>query len=369
MTPSTSPSMSAGTKFYMPSKIASYLKRLLQEYRTQKYDLYVEIINSARVLVVQDVERESWNGDSYGHDVKFFLPLETIAKFNVQADGEMADKLRADLNACSRSVRNEYVSGVFFEVADQEDPEFQRAIAVIDVPQINADELPFWKKGHIRLFISHRDKDKQWAHFLANELEAFGISAFVAHDTISPGTAWEQEIIRGLETMEVMLAFITDDFDSPWTNQEIGFALGRQIPIIPLKLENKNPSGLIASIQALRACLERPVDAAPAIYKMLRDKLDKADRLQGSLIAAFCEAPNFDETRYRFDRMEKGVDALSGKELILIRKAFEENDQIYNAYYLGYSDRLRKFLKKTTGKDFRLDQKKLTLISNGDIPF
>ena len=103
------------------------------------------------------------------------------------------------------------------------------------------DTLSDWAgtDGVIRLFISHRDAYKAAAKELAMSLEEYGISAFVAHDTIQPMTTWQHEILKGLQLMEFMLAFITDDFfESPWTNQEIGYALGNSIPIISLKLEN-----------------------------------------------------------------------------------------------------------------------------------
>ena len=69
------------------------------------------------------------------------------------------------------------------------------------------------------------------ARRLGDALCAYGISPFVAHDTIVPMKTWQLEIEKGLETMEVMLAFLTDDFhQSTWTNQEIGYALGKSVP-------------------------------------------------------------------------------------------------------------------------------------------
>ena len=44
----------------------------------------------------------------------------------------------------------------------------------------------------------------------------------VAHDTIAPMTEWRLEIMRGLETMEVMLVFLTDDFHGEHMDQPRG---------------------------------------------------------------------------------------------------------------------------------------------------
>jgi len=63
--------------------------------------------------------------------------------------------------------------------------------------------------------------------------------------------------MRELHNMDVLLAFLTDDFhESEWTNQEIGFALGRQIPVVPFKLQESNPRGFISSIRATKGNLK-----------------------------------------------------------------------------------------------------------------
>jgi TIR domain len=104
-------------------------------------------------------------------------------------------------------------------------------------------------------------------------LETYGVSAFVAHDTIEPMSTWQREIEKGLETMEIMLAFITDDFhESSWTNQEIGYALGKDIPVIPVKLEGRDPDGFIGATQAVKGRLEQPSACVKKIYEILCDK-------------------------------------------------------------------------------------------------
>ena len=64
---------------------------------------------------------------------------------------------------------------------------------------------------------------------------------------------WKHEIEKGLQTMDVMLALITNDFHkSVWTNQEVGFALGNNIPVISLKLGVTDPNGFLSDKQALK---------------------------------------------------------------------------------------------------------------------
>lgn len=161
--------------------------------------------------------------------------------------------------------------------------------------------------------------------------------------------------------MEIMLAFVTDDLhDSVWTNQEIGFALGRSIPIVSLKMQDQDPSGFIGKLQALKCHYADVVSAAPDIYEILADKLGNRKRLQTSLIRAFVSSPNFRETRSRFDRMVNVVSELSEAEISDIVTGFRENDQLHNAIYLNNEyQRIRKFLKAATVKEYIIDGKNI----------
>jgi hypothetical protein len=170
--------------------------------------------------------------------------------------------------------------------------------------------------------------------------------------------------------MEVFLALITDDFHvSIWTNQEIGFAKARHIPIISLKL-GRDPQGFIADKQALKGDIEWPDRSSSEIFKLLADKLRQRDRLQGAIITAFCDTPNWNEARSRFDEMSKLVDKLLDEELSQIKAAFAANDQLHKATYLSNGDRLLRFLERTTGTKFELKEGTIRLPEmDEEIPF
>ena len=362
------------SKYYLPSKINTYLKRLEIEYAQSHNAVLSEVVKNARVYVREETSYDNWNGGTYGHDVLFFLPPSTLGKIQLKKQDEHRRRIREDLNTCAQSVENEFVNDVSFEYEDENDPEYQQSVSVKGRVQINPDTLSIWKPGQIRLFISHRDIHKVAAKELADALEAYGISAFVAHDTIEPMSTWQAEIIKGLETMEIMLAFVTDDFhESIWTNQEIGFALGRNIPVVSLKLEKRDPGGFIGSLQALKGRLENSVNSAPEIYKLLSEKLGNKDRLQSALISAFLASPDFSETKRRFDRMDGVISSLSDGEVEQIIRGFAENDQLHNAGHLtSRYQRLSNFLKRTTGKDFVIERNRISTTKeevDDEIPF
>jgi len=362
------------SKHYLPSKITSYLRRLQAEYRASGQTVLAEILGSARMLVIEETDYDNWNGGTYGHDVKFFLPQAVLGKIKVREQKGISEEILRDLNTCAEGVGNEFFHAVLFEIDDEDDPEYQQAVPLSRRPQVNPDTLTIWRPGHIRLFISHRDTHRRAAKALAQALEGYGITAFVAHDTIEPMTTWQNEILKGLETMEIMLAFVTDDFhESTWTNQEVGFALGKNIPVVSLKLQRRDPSGFIGNVQAMRGRLDGSAASAPDIYRLLAEKLGNGRRLQGALVSAFVQSPDFSEAKLRFDRMAEVVDSLTDEEVDLIIRGFEANDQLHNAMHLTSKyERLRKFLERTTGRKCVVAGKKVSLmkaIVSNQIPF
>ena len=137
---------------------------------------------------------------------------------------------------------------------------------------MNYDLENLWGTGSIRAFISHVSEDKKVAYDLKKALGTYGIAAFVAHDDIEPMREWGNEIVRALDSMDLLVALLTPTFsNSNWTDQEVGFALGRKVPALPVRY-GKDPYGLLNKYQAipdgsdvsgvaaknLRICTHRP---------------------------------------------------------------------------------------------------------------
>ena len=220
-----------------------------------------------------------------------------------------------------------------------------------------------WKPRMARLFISHSVEHKSKAKELASALEPYGVSSFVAHDTIEPMAKWQEAILEGLETMDIMLAFVTDGFHkSYWTNQEIGFALARNIPVLSLKLQQSDPKGFIAREQALIGTVDDPAAAVPKVYESFwsssvqNEKLKK--RLQRGLIGAFVGAWSFEDAKKYFDYMDKFVDYLSDDERAQIIKGFADNNQLRDCWHV--QGHLPRFLKRMTGKSYVIKNDRLS---------
>jgi hypothetical protein len=342
------------SKYIIPSKIIIYLKRIATEYQTTGQDLQARVVNSSVIFVHEETGYDNWNGGMDGHDVILFLPPEIFGEVTLARKSDFESDLLSKLRLCCQSIENEFIHAVRFEDEDQNDPHFQNAISIHDRPQINPNTLSIWNPDHVRLFISHRDVHKGEAKALANSLEEYGVSSFVAHDTIEPMSTWQNEIVKGLETMEIMLVYLTEDFhESVWTNQEVGFALGRNIPVISLKLGATDPRGFIGERQALKNNPHDTLQTALDIYNVIAEKLGNKHRLQTAMINAFCVSPDFAETKKRFDRMNRVVETLTDDEVTVITKAFHENSQLYNAGHLvSRNNRLIRFLNRVSDKAY-----------------
>lgn len=89
-----------------------------------------------------------------------------------------------------------------------------------------------------RAFISHVHQDKVLAGKVKRLLAGrYGIEAFVAHDDITPSKAWREQIRRALATCHYFVALLKypEFHDSQWCDQEVGWALARGIPILPVR--------------------------------------------------------------------------------------------------------------------------------------
>jgi hypothetical protein len=362
---------------YVARKIGSLLKRLLLDMQARCDSAGERLIRECSYLVIEETGYDNLDGGMTGHDVVLFAPEEVLGQIPIKDLQQRARELDSALGSLIPRAEREFIHDVRLELADENDAEFQKATPYGGQPVVNPDTLPYWKPGEIRLFISHRDAHKAGANELATALSAYGISSFVAHDTIQPMAEWQHEILKALATMEIMLLYLTEDFaESAWCEQEVGYAFGRTIPVVSLKLGRCDPPGFAGARQGLRGDINHPAASVPALYKLIGEKLGVKERLQDGLVAAFAVSPDFDQARYRFDRMNRHVDHLTEGQLATIVQAYATNDQLYRAIYLNNKyNRLTGFLDRATGQRFVIEGGELRAVKrpayefDAEVPF
>jgi hypothetical protein len=110
----------------------------------------------------------------------------------------------------------------------------------------------FWKEGSLKLFLSHLTSNKERMSHLKASFDQWGVCAFVAHEDIEPTREWRNEVEAALETMEVMVVLVEPGIKgSDWCCQEIGYALGRKIKIVPLRA-GLDPFGFFGKYQGIQ---------------------------------------------------------------------------------------------------------------------
>ena len=105
----------------------------------------------------------------------------------------------------------------------------------------------------------------------------------------------------------------------------VGYALGKGIPVISLKLQAKDPPGFIDNVQAQRGSIEQPANSAASIYRLISEVLGAKERLSDGLVAAFVASEDYNDARYRFDRMANNVEKLTDGQLKSITKGYNDN--------------------------------------------
>jgi TIR domain len=155
--------------------------------------------------------------------------------------------------------------GIVSEIAD----ELNIPNNVVVSTKNNVAEPTFWAPFHFKLFLSHLSSFKKTASLLQSTLKSYGISGFVAHVDIEPTKEWLEEIEAGLYSMDALAAILMPGFkESSWTDQEVGFAVGRGVLIIPI-IRGLDPYGFISKYQGLHAEGKLVTDVAENIFRIL----------------------------------------------------------------------------------------------------
>jgi hypothetical protein len=97
------------------------------------------------------------------------------------------------------------------------------------------------------VFISYAEEDKSAADTACTTLESEGISCWIAPRDIRPGAKWEQAIMDAISASRVMVLVFSEDANrSDHVQREVGSAFENGITVIPFRLSNTKPTGVLA---------------------------------------------------------------------------------------------------------------------------
>lgn len=283
------------------------------------------IIVNAKIFIEEGYSHDNWNGGVSGHAIRLTVP-EAIFLANIDQQAEIQRQISEDLNKL-HDVQNEFFDSVFLEMDVKEDSDWRQesGLLITGTRQVSSESTKrIWADGDFRLFLSHKTEAKRDTAALKDALKHYGVSAFVAHEDIHPTKEWQDEIENALATMDGFVALMTKDFhDSNWTDQEVGYALARSVPIVAVRLE-RDPYGFLGKFQGLTT------DWTSMPGELVKI-LVKNDRMLSAYIAALSRCTSFDRGN-ALSLILSSIDIVSDEQIDKIIEAYNANSELQGSF-------------------------------------
>ena len=199
---------------------------------------------------------------------------------------------------------------------------------------------------HCLLFISHKAEEKETAMRFKSSLALYGIESFVAHVDIEPTQEWAQIITNTLDTCDAFLYLASPSANtSPWCQQEIGWAFGRDIPMISFSLQ-ADPVAFFAAKQSLHPKRKESYSSlAQSIVKRLASDPRTTNTIVNGLVDALSTSGSFDNS----DQIAKqlaNAHHISTRQANMIEEAITNNSQVRHANHSTLPEELRSIIAK-----------------------
>jgi TIR domain len=202
---------------------------------------------------------------------------------------------------------------------------------------------PFWREGMFRLFITHLSAYRQFAAELQALLNGYAISSFVAHNDIEPTREWQNEIETALSTCEGLAALLHPEFhQSNWTDQEIGYAMGRGVPVFAVRF-GQDPYGFIGRFQAFNGNSKSSAQIAAELFDGFRKGKQTQKRMSEALVDQFVKSDSFKEAKTNVRYLEE-LAVWEGSFATRLRSAVKHNGQISGSF--GVPERVETLIQR-----------------------
>ena len=306
-----------------PKAVEDVVATLMDIYRHQGYSEIVEILESAHARF-ELTNFDNWNGGTSTYALLLDIPVPLFASIESRLE-DIEKGICSKLATISRNLSNDHIGSVTIT------PLTSKSTSIGPRPKpADAEVRHIWKDGYFQLFLSHVSTHKIAVARLKSELQVRGISSFVAHEDITPSLEWQNEIELSLSSMHALAALLTPDFHpSNWTDQEVGFALGKGVLVVPVRL-GINPYGFIGKVQGLSGSLDQPAQMASLLLKALLNHPSTHRHMRKGIASAFAAAESYVDAII----LSKVIGLLKDfaeDEKIMIHNACKENYQVINA--------------------------------------
>lgn len=189
-----------------------------------------------------------------------------------------------------------------------------------------------WAEGEFRLFLTHLASHKGYTTELKSRLKLWGVDAFVAHEDVEPGAEWLRTIVAALHSCDALVALMHDGFrGSNWCDQEVGVAMGREVPCVPVRID-LDPYGFLGTVQAVAATtLTTPQVARAVVETLIRDKRTSR-AITAAVVRALVGAYTFGQANGLAMVLRRHAHALTWDDVDRIRAAQKTNVDVGRAF-------------------------------------
>ena len=204
--------------------------------------------------------------------------------------------------------------------------------------------------NNLRVFISYSEENKKISSGIKENLNRFGVQAFLAHDDIPPGKEWITEILKNIKNADIFIALLSKDFQkSKWTDQETGIAFCLNKFIIPISIDDTIPYGFMEKYQSfkdfkykfrkyvvnVRTREEKEfLDCRGEILKIIKFISEESvfkENLADSLIISLENVSGFRTAESRFEILYN-LEPFSEGQINTIIENSIKNNQVHNAH-------------------------------------
>lgn len=232
------------------------------------------------------------------------------------------DPLERDLDAASDEVLIEMAQFLKLELPASVG-QFEQTVPTATATATSAEPL--------FIFASHLTKHKELVGDVNRALATYGITMFVAHETIEHDKLWQDEIENALDRADAGVVFVHEGLkNSPWCDQEIGWMQGRHVPVMALKFDTP-PHGFLGKYQAQQMPSGATAQqVAELTLERIAARPELAEKFTASLVSAMQNSGSYYTTDNIWKRLRDRTIADPSVALILL-DALKFNRQVHHA--------------------------------------
>lgn len=337
------------------NNLSRYYYIVLQLLKSNPNSVLGQLISEER-LESYVYSHDNWNGGIDIYRITLKLPVSDFIRLKSSVTKEKAEKEL--LEAFSDSIgKDDSIQIDSVEIIPSEKAE----------KIVKTTDASFWVNGYYRIFISHLSESKMSASGLKNSLMKYGITSFVAHEDIEPSQQWQIEIEKGLYTMDALCAILESDFiKSPWCDQEVGWAMGRDVVCIPIS-KKQMPYGFLGKVQAIKVGEGMTVaEVAKKVFEAIcNNEKSRAKYLQ--ILSDILLNSKFAKDAQNWMEIINEVPSLSSADLNYINQYASENTSLMKPFVLS---RLNILFNNVGLEEIEIEKKQTTYVYDASaLPF